>query len=112
MSNENELTVLGVQCFWRGERDGVDIWRGGMSAGARAQPDEAWVAVRVERHGQGDAAHWKVVRKVSFRDGDPDVWGRGTRRKARFRFEGQGPTLEDAENECDAATAWLKEAEG
>lgn len=109
MSKE-EIEVLGVTCFWQGGRDGCSIWRGGMSKGARAQPDEAWIAVHVEQHKHGDAEHWIVVRKVSYRSGDPDVWGAGTRHKARFRFEGHGATLDDAELECGAAEDWLKVA--
>lgn len=96
MSNEQEIEVLGVLCRLVRTTDGRAEWRGGMSRRDRAKPDEAWEAVRVMRDGD----HWTVIRKVSFRDGDPDRWGSGTRLKARFYFEGQGPTLEVAEFQC------------
>lgn len=113
MATEEDLEVMGVKCRFRGYgRGGVAKWRGGWSSGGRAQPDEPWFSVRVERHGRPDGWQWWiVVLKVSYRSGAPVRWGEGKgheRNSARARFEGQADTLDQAELECQVAEEWLR----
>jgi len=105
-----DLTVLGVLCRCEGTHQGKTEWRGGMKSMARAQPDEPWISVRVTRRVHAEREHWTVIRKLTFRGGDPDVVSFGERSKARFYFEGQGRSLEEAIERCECAEDWLREA--
>ncbi|HEU4427814.1 MAG TPA: hypothetical protein VFT98_03590 [Myxococcota bacterium] len=89
----------------------LTIWRGGWKTKVRAEPGEPWFAVRVERWAWGDSERWLVSRTVSVRDGSGVRHSGSARSSARFVFEGEGPTFEDAEFECVQAEQWLEDAE-